>query len=176
MMAGMAASMFLFRVTVTSDSPKVNIKKSLAGCKVRGEKAGHSSPASSFSLCSLYLTLSLWYFVPLHSGPGFLLFPLLSRMLLSGLLLSILWLSSQALRSTRCLKDISGFSPGLSYFCFPCLAPNSPCLNKFLNSQHPTQRDNPVHLGPWGWLIAISVISCTGSGVRMATDYGLTKG
>lgn len=68
---------------------------------------------------------------PLHSGPGFLLFPLLSRMLLSGLLLSILWLSSQALRSTRCLKDISGFSPGLSYFCFPRLASNSPSLNKF---------------------------------------------
>lgn len=123
MMAGMAASMFLFRVTVTSDSPKVNIEPSWL--QVQEEEVRHS-PLGQLLLplqFCLNLIFSLWYFVScLHSGPGFLLFPLLSRML-SGLLLSILWLSSRALRSTRCLKDISGFPPGLSHFCFTPVLP-----------------------------------------------------
>lgn len=54
MMAGMAASMFLFRVTVTSDSPKVNIEPGwLQGTR----REDILLWASSFSSCSSGCTL-----------------------------------------------------------------------------------------------------------------------
>lgn len=47
MMAGMAASMFLFRVTVTSDSPKVNREPGWLQGTRRGSKTFFSGPAPS---------------------------------------------------------------------------------------------------------------------------------
>lgn len=83
MMAGMTVSMYLFRVTVTSDSPKVN-------GETAGWRAGHKErelflslwlqqgPTLSlrliFIFSSVYTSVLLCTLVPLlHPGPGFLL-------------------------------------------------------------------------------------------------------
>lgn len=106
MMAGMTVSMYLFRVTVTSDSPKVNEESA---------RAADCRAPWPFSACQISLSVllclvsSVLSVLLLDLRPGFLLFPGFSRMLLSGLQLFTLSLSSQALRSTRCL--ICGFPP-----------------------------------------------------------------
>lgn len=97
MMAGMAGSMYLFRTTVTSEAPKVR----------KAAWAGHALPrlttrARCLSAATQPPTLSL---VPSL---------LCSRLQLSGLQFSILLLSSQALRSTRCF---SLFPPGSHQLC-----------------------------------------------------------
>ena len=132
MMAGMTVSMYLFRVTVTSNSSKVN-KEGLAHNRHKDEKARaadsqasspwlHPGPARPFFASQISLSRSvlprvlfvLWCPSWTRDLVSFS-FLCSSRMLLSGLQLFTLSLSSQALRSTRCL--ISGFLPGLSYPC-----------------------------------------------------------
>lgn len=67
MMAGMAASMFLFRVTVTSDSPKVN--REPGWLQGTGEKVRHSPLGQLLLLLQfcLHLISSLWCFVCLST-------------------------------------------------------------------------------------------------------------
>ena len=55
MMAGMTASMYLFRATVTSDSPKVN-KEGLAHSRDKDEKARASSCVCEF----LFVCVRVW--------------------------------------------------------------------------------------------------------------------
>lgn len=74
MMAGMTVSMYLFRVTVTSDSPKVNEESARAtDCQ-----APWPFSASQISLSVLVcLVSSVLSVLLLDLGPGFLLFPVL---------------------------------------------------------------------------------------------------
>lgn len=137
MMAGMTASMYLFRATVTSDSPKVN-KEGLAHSRDKDEKA---RATVSLSLAFLGLSFSAVHtsvplfcaLVPLlDSGPGFFSSLCSSRILLSGLRLFTLLLSSQALQRTRCSIFISGFPLGVSHL-YPtslCLIPSQSVLHK----------------------------------------------
>lgn len=136
MMAGMTASMYLFRVTVTSDSPKVS-KEGLAHGRDKDEKARatDSLPLSlaffcfrlSFSVVCTSVPLFFTLVILLDSGPGFFFSLCSSRILLSGLQLFTLLLSSQALQRMRCSIFISGFSLGLvsplSYPALPCPQP-----------------------------------------------------
>lgn len=84
MMAGMTVSMYLLRVTVTSDSPKVNTE-GLAQNRHKDQKARTTllpGPGLSlllrfpFSIVCTSVPL-LCTLVPLDSVPGFLLFPML---------------------------------------------------------------------------------------------------
>lgn len=139
MMAGMTASMYLFRATVTSDSPKVN-KEGLAHSRDKDEKA-RATDSVSLSLAFLGLSFSavrssvplFCALVPfLDSGPGFFSSLCSSRILLSGLQLFTLLLSSQALQRMRCSIFISGFSLGVSHL-YPtplCLVPSQSGLHK----------------------------------------------
>lgn len=92
MMAGMTVSMYLFRVTVTSDSPKVN-EEHLARSWHKDEEARATDcplPAPGSTLAQAFLCLSdlplqccftsrvlCTGVLLLDSGPGFLLFPVL---------------------------------------------------------------------------------------------------
>lgn len=127
MMAGMTVSMYLFRVTVTSDSPKVNKEGLAQGRHTDDEKAKATDSISSLTAAwPNFLCLSIFLFSCLYLGSFPLYFgappqlwfcfsPFLcySRILLSGLWLFTLLLSSQVLRNMRCLIFISGFS----HFC-----------------------------------------------------------
>lgn len=87
MMAGMTVSMYLFRVTVTSDSPKVNKEGLVAAGTGWGSKAcglrlplpGSTLPWPFSASISLSSSVSpLCTLVPLlDSGPGFLFFSVL---------------------------------------------------------------------------------------------------
>nr|KAF6467821.1 solute carrier family 37 member 4 [Rousettus aegyptiacus] len=141
MMAGMTVSMYLLRVTVTNDSHKVNME-GLAQDRHKDQKARTTDSISSLAqdfLCfsdfpfqlfvPQFLSFVLWCLLTL----GLVFFSSLcsSRILLSGLQLFTLLLSSQALRNMRCLIFIS-FSLGFSYLCpthFALAFASSACIH-----------------------------------------------